>query len=108
MTIGIYFLLFAAMGAAAVIGSVLLFLIRQEKANDVILVLMTAYSLVIALISATALPYNYTFRQAVCWIIGLTAVAGAGIYLGTKKKAVWGQAVVAVSVLAGMANLFLF
>ncbi len=108
MTIGIYFLLCAVMGIAAVIGSALLFFVRNKRASEVLLVLMTAYSLLIALIAATSLPQNATIRQAVCWIIGLVGVIGAGIYFAEKKNGILGQALVAASVLTGMANLFLF
>lgn len=107
MVIGILFLMFVAMGLIALFGSALLFLVRKEKTNDIILILMTAYSLIISYLSAGAQPVNYVSEQIVCWLIGFVAVIGAGIRFGTGKQSVFSKILVIVSVLAGVAKLFL-
>lgn len=107
MALGILFILFVMMGLAGIIGSVLLFIVKNEKANDVILVLMAAYSLITAFVSATALPTNFVSQQIICWVIGFIAVIGAGIRFGTKTQSVLSKVLVVVSVLGGIANLFL-
>ncbi len=108
MAIGILFLLFMVLCIAGILGSVLLFILKQEKANDVVLILMTAYSMVIAFLSATALPVNFVSQQVICWVIGFIAVIGAGIRFGTRKSSVLSKVLVAASVLIGIANMFLF
>ncbi len=108
MAIGILFLMFVVMGILSIVGSVLLFILKSEKANNILLVLMTAYSIIIAFIAATAQPSNYVLHQFISWIIAFVAVAGTAYKFITKKQSVISNLMVAASVLGGICYLFLF
>ena len=108
MAIGILFLMFVVMGIISIVGSVLLFILKGEKANNILLVLMTAYSIIIAFISSTAQPSNYVSQQIISWIIAFVAVAGTAYKFITKKQSVISNLMVAASVLGGIGYLFLF
>lgn len=107
MALGILFLLFIIMGLVAVIGAALLFLVKSEKANDIILVLMTAYSFVLAFLAATSLPSNFVLRQFLCWIAAFVAAAGTGYRFAAKKQSLLSRILVVLSVAGGIINLFL-
>lgn len=107
MALGILFILFVVMGLLGIISTVLLFLTKNKKTSDILMILMTAYSLIIAFLAATALPTNFVSKQIICWVISFIAVAGAGIHFGTKKQSVLSKLLVVVSVAGGLVNLFL-
>ena len=52
MALGYLFLWFVIMGVLAIVGTALLFLIKNNKVVDVLLVLMTTYSMSIAFLNA--------------------------------------------------------
>ncbi len=107
MALGILFLLFAGMSILAIMGAVLLFWVKNKKASDVILVLMTAYSIVIAFLGADAEPTNFVIQQILHWVVAFVAVVGTGIRFTTKKQSVISKVLVTVSVLAGICGTFL-
>lgn len=107
MALGYLFLLFAVMGILAIVGTVLLFWVRKNNITDILLVLMTAYSMTIAYMNATAQPMNYVGAQIFAWMIGLVAVVGTGIRYFTKKQLLISRLFVAGSVIAGIYFLYL-
>lgn len=107
MALGVLFLLFAVMGVLAIVGTVLLFWVRKNNIIDILLVLMTAYSMTIAYMNATAQPANFVGEQIFAWIIGLVAVVGTGIRYFTKKQLLISKIFVVGSVIAGIYFLYL-
>lgn len=108
MALGYLALLFAGMGILAIVGTILLFVVKSKHASDIVMVLMAFYALVIAYINATAQPSNFIAKQVVCWIIGLVAVAGASMRFFKKEPALLSKALVAASVIGGIAYMFFF
>nr|WP_302599093.1 hypothetical protein [uncultured Cellulosilyticum sp.] len=107
MALGALFLVFAGMSILAIIGTVLLFWVKNKNAVDVIMVLMTAYSLVIAYLGASGEPTNFVMQQIMHWIIGLVAIIGTGLRFTTNKQSIISKVLVAISVLAGIYTTFL-
>lgn len=106
MALGFLFLTFVIMSVLALIGTVLLFVIKKSNANDVVLVLMAAYSMTIAYLNATAQPTNFVGAQILAWVIGLVAVAAvAGRFICKKQMQVF-RILVAGSVIVGMYGLY--
>ena len=69
MALGYLFLWFVIMGVLAIVGTALLFLIKNNKVVDVLLVLMTTYSMSIAFLNAMAQPSNFLGSQILAWLI---------------------------------------
>lgn len=107
MALGALFILFAGMSVIGIIGTVLLFWMKNRNAVDVTMVLMSAYSLVIAFLGATGQPTNFVVQQVIHWIIGFIAIIGLGIRFTTKKQSVISKMLISVSVLAGLYATFL-
>lgn len=107
MALGALFLTFAGMSILAIIGTVLLFWMKNKNALDVIMVVMTAYSLVIAYLGASAEPTNFVMQQVMHWVIGFVAIIGASMRFTTKKQSMISKILVAGSTLAGIYTLFL-
>lgn len=107
MALGTLFLVFAGMTMAAIVGIVLLFWIKDKNISDIVLVLLTAYSLIIAYLGAGGEPINFVMQQVIHWLIGFVAVIGTGTRFITKKQSVLSKVLVSVSVIAGIYYTFL-
>lgn len=107
MALGLLFLLFVVMMIIALLGTTLLFLTKNKNINDVILVTMTAYSLVIAYLGAMGQPSNFVAQQLLCWGIGLVAVVGTGLRFALKKQLLISKVLVILSILSGLFSTFL-
>ncbi|MEQ3339770.1 hypothetical protein [Clostridium butyricum] len=106
MALGFLFLLFIGMSILAIVGIVLLFIVKKNNTNDVLLVLMTAYSMSIAFLNATAQPTNFVGTQILAWVVGLVAIIGTAITLLTRKHLLISKILVSVSVIIGIYFLY--
>lgn len=107
MALGILFLIFVGMCLAAIVGVVLLFWLKTKKGLDVLLVLLTVYSLVIAFMGASGEPMNYVIQQVIHWLIGSVAIIGTSTRFIAKKQSVISKVLVSISVFAGIYYTFL-
>lgn len=106
MALGFLFLLFVGMSILAIVGIVLLFVVKKNNTNYVLLVLMTAYSMSIAFLNATAQPTNFVGTQILAWVVGLVAVIVTGITLLTRKHLLISKILVSGSVILGIYFLY--
>ena len=106
MALGFLFLLFVGMSILAIVGIVLLFVVKKNNTNDVLLVLMTAYSMSIAYLNATAQPTNFVGTQILAWVVGLVAIIGTAITLLTRKHLLISKILVSGSVILGIYFLY--
>ena len=106
MALGFLFLLFVGMSILAIVGIVLLFVVKKNNTNDVLLVLMTAYSMSIAFLNATAQPTNFVGTQILAWVVGLIAIIGTAITLLTRKHLLISKILVSGSVILGIYFLY--
>ncbi|KHD15419.1 hypothetical protein [Clostridium butyricum] len=106
MALGFLFLLFIGMSILAIVGIVLLFVVKKNNTNDVLLVLMTAYSMSIAFLNATAQPTNFVGTQILAWVVGLVAIIGTAITLLTRKHLLISKILVSGSVILGIYFLY--
>lgn len=107
MALGSLFIVFVVMTVLAIISTVLLFKVKSSNVSDVILVLMTAYSILLAYLGANAEPTNFVVQQVIHWVIGFVAVAGTGVRFVTKKQSMISKVLVTLSVIGGLYTLFL-
>ncbi|WP_455804234.1 hypothetical protein [Clostridium butyricum] len=94
------------MSILAIIGIVLLFVVKKNNTNNVLLVLMTAYSMSIAFLNATAQPTNFVGTQILAWVVGLVAIIGTAITLLTRKHLLISKILVSGSVILGIYFLY--
>lgn len=106
MALGLLSLLFVLMAFLGIAGTASLLLVKSKKINDVILILMTVYSLVIAYLGASSQPSNFVTQQIVCWVIGVIAIIGTALRFITKKQLLLSKLLVILSVLGGLYCLF--
>ncbi|MBS5983475.1 MAG: hypothetical protein KIC67_12765 [Clostridium butyricum] len=106
MALGFLFLLFVGMSILAIVGIVLLFVVKKNNTNDVLLVLMTAYSMSIAFLNATAQPTNFVGTQILAWVVGFVAIIGTAITLLTRKHLLISKILVSGSVILGIYFLY--
>ncbi|WP_394884455.1 hypothetical protein [Clostridium butyricum] len=106
MALGFLFLLFVGMSILAIVGIVLLFVVKKNNTSDVLLVLMTAYSMSIAYLNATSQPINFIGPQVFAWVVGSIAVIGTGIRFFIKKQLLISKILVSGSVVLGIYFLY--
>lgn len=106
MALGFLFLLFVGMSILAIVGIVLLFVVKKNNTSDVLLVLMTAYSMSIAYLNATSQPINFIGPQVFAWVVGSISVIGTGIRFFTKKQLLISKILVSGSVVLGIYFLY--
>ncbi|WP_367727388.1 hypothetical protein [Clostridium butyricum] len=83
-----------------------MFVVKKNNTNDVLLVLMTAYSMSIAFLNATAQPTNFVGTQILAWVVGLVAIIGTAITLLTRKHLLISKILVSGSVILGIYFLY--
>lgn len=108
--LGALLVLFAVMSVISIIGVFLLFLIKNAKAQKVIFYVMAVYGMIIAWMNADSLPENFIGEQLIAWGLGLPGAAAVIIALCSRNEKAFtlAKALVAVSVLGGMLDLFVF
>lgn len=110
MAIGIMSVLFVGMSVFSVLGLLLMYLLKNEKAKAVCFYCMSVWGMAIAAISATSLPSNFTAAQIAAWAIGFLSVIGLLIHIRAKSDSQLNAAYIltTISVIAGILNLFVF
>ena len=109
MALGVLLILFVGMSVISVLGLIIMYLVKNESIKKVVFHGMAVWGMIIAVISATSLPQNDTIQQVIAWMIGFLSVAGIIVHVRAKdhKQKVIAYSLVSVSVIAGMAKLFL-
>jgi len=108
--LGLLVIAFAVMSAIAVIAIVLLFIMKDEKKKKWIVYIMTALAIYIAWANAQSSPLPQFLGEAILgWIIGAVGVGGCMLQIlgKTKKQLLTAKILVVISVVAGIAELFL-
>ncbi|WP_330681130.1 hypothetical protein [Clostridioides difficile] len=83
-----------------------MFVVKKNNTNYVLLVLITAYSMSIAFLNATAQPTNFVGTQILAWVVGLVAIIGTAITLLTRKHLLISKILVSGSVILGIYFLY--
>ena len=109
MALGILVIMLVSMTAISEIGLSLLYLVKSEKAARIVFYAMAVWGMIIAALTATGLPDNYTAQRLLAWAVGFLSVAGILTYVrGSGEKAgMTARLLVTASVGIGMVRLFL-
>lgn len=105
MALGILMIMTIGMGAFSILGLILLYLVKGDKASKVIFYIMAVWGLVVAVFSALSAPSNWMLTQVVSWGFGFLSVAGIITEIAMKRegRCVPAYILITVSVIGGMA-----
>ncbi len=108
MALGVLLIMLVAMIIISVIGVIVMFLSGNGKGKKTAVCLMAGWAMVIAYISATSQPLNYTLAQVIRWGIGAVGIAGAVLFYKAKSEKVQlaAQILVTLSVFLGIERMF--
>ena len=86
-----------------------LYLVKSPGARQVIFYIMAIWGMIIAVVSATSLPTNYTLERLITWAIGFLSVAGIVLHIRSSedKARMAARLLVTISVAGGIIKLFL-
>ena len=108
MALGYLAIMFIIMSVVTIIGVVLLLIIKNEKANRIVLYIMAAWGIIIAIMNITSLPINWIMWRVAAGACGLAGLAGGIVRFIAKEDLKTVSALLTiVSVLAGMIMLFI-
>lgn len=108
MALGYLAIMFIIMSVITIIGVVLLLIIKNEKANRIVLYIMAAWGIIIAIMNITSLPINWIIWRVAAGACGLAGLAGGIVRFIAKEDLKTVSALLTiVSVLAGMIMLFI-
>lgn len=110
MAIGMILILFVGMSVFSILGLLLMYLLKNEKAKAVLFYCMSVWGMAVAAIKAMSLPSNFTAAQIIAWAIGFLSVIGLIIHVRAKSKSRFNTAYIltTISVIGGILNLFVF
>ena len=106
MALGLLLILFMGMSIISVVGLLLLFLLKGERAQKIVFYFMALLGMFIAWMSATSYPIK---EQMISWGFGALAVVAVLVQLCGKSKnaALAANLLAAASVVLGMVALFI-
>ena len=109
MALGLLLILFMVMSIISVVGLLLLFLLKGEKAQKIVFYFMALLGMFIAWMTATSYATNQIKEQMSSWGFGALAVVAGLVRLCSKSKnaALAAKLLAAASVVLGMVALFI-
>lgn len=109
MALGLLLILFMVMSIISVVGLLLLFLLKGEKAQRIVFYFMALLGMFIAWMTATGYATNQIKEQMISWGFGALAVVAVLVRLCGKNKnaALAAKLLAAASVVLGMVALFI-
>ena len=108
MALGLLLILFMVMSIISVVGLLLLFLLKGEKAQRIVFYFMALLGMFIAWMTATGYATNQIKEQMISWGFGALAVVAVLVRLcGKSKNAALAAKLAAASVVLGMVALFI-
>ncbi|MFR5718677.1 MAG: hypothetical protein ACLUD9_08295 [Anaerotignum faecicola] len=109
MALGLLLILFMVMSIISVVGLLLLFLLKGERAQKIVFYFMALLGMFIAWMTATGYATNQIKEQMISWGFGALAVVAVLVRLSGKSKnaALAAKLLAAASVVLGMVALFI-
>ena len=106
MALASLFITFMVLGISVISCTLVLLLTKNPKLSDIMLIVLTVLSLVVAYMSATAQPVNFVKEQILAWIIGFVALVGLALRYMKKEQVPTSKLLVAASAISGVLYLF--
>ena len=106
MALGLLLILFMVMSIISVVGLLLLFLLKGEKAQKIVFYFMALLGMFIAWMTATSYATNQIKEQMISWGFGALAVL-VRLCGKSKNAALAAKLLAAASVVLGMVALFI-
>lgn len=110
MALGILMILFVGMSVISILGLLLMYLLKGERAKAVVFYIMAVWGMAVSAMSAVSLPGNYTGQQILAWGFGFLSAAGLLVHLSARDKSrrMAAYLLVTVSVIGGVLKMFVF
>lgn len=102
-------ILFIGMTVFSILGLLLMYLLKNEKAKAVLFYCMSVWGMVISALGATSLPSNLTADRVIAWAVGFLSVIGLILHIRAKSGPLLTAAyvLVTISVIGGLLNIFI-
>lgn len=103
-------LLFVACMVVSILGSILLFFVRNRKIQNAIFFALACWAFYISYVNAISIPMVYMGQQMLAWIFGFVSAFSLLIrYAGkTEKRYIISNILVTISIVSSALGVFLF
>lgn len=98
MALGYLFILFIFITSVSIVGILLLYLLKNQRAKNIVFYFLAAWSMCIAFLDATSLPSNYLMERLTAWSFGVLSIIGIIFKIKKPKKPIIAYILVTVSV----------
>ena len=109
MALGIILIAFIEMSVISILGLLLMYLLKNERAKAVAFYCMSVWGMAISVLNAITLPSNYTLSRMIAWGLGFLSVVGLIIHVRAKSKSqrMAAYILVTISIIACMLKIFI-
>lgn len=100
---------FIGLSVISIVGIIFLFLLKNEKQKTIVFYLLSVLGMVISYMNATSIPRDFVGEQVIAWGLGFLSVIAVLLKITgkTEKRFNVAKVLTVVSVLGGIAHLFL-
>lgn len=107
MALALLLIMFVVMAVIGGLGIAFMYLVKNEKAQNITFYIMAFFGMFISFISATGFPSNYTMSIVIAWLFGIISIVGIIVKFKIKdKKSLLPKHLVSASIILGMLYLF--
>lgn len=108
MVLGFLLIMFIGMSTISILGLLLMYLLKNERAKTILFYCMSVWAMAIAVLGATSLPTNYTIQQIIAWGLGFLSVIALIVHMKatTKNLHTISYILVTVSIIGGILGIF--
>lgn len=106
VALGILLIFYIILFVIAFICLTLLWVVKKERFDQIMIWICAVFSLLVAYTSASALPSNYMTLREIAW--GFGALAGVSLWFHHKHQVVLAKLLMSLSISLGIIQLFFF
>ncbi|MEG2038147.1 MAG: hypothetical protein RRZ73_00320 [Oscillospiraceae bacterium] len=103
--LGALLVVYLVLAVLVLAGVITLFIVKKEKTNNVILVLLALLTILLSYLGATSMPTNYIFEQVIAWTWGVLAIVGVALNFFTPKFAKYTKYLVMFAAAASLIDI---
>lgn len=97
---------FISMAVISICATLMLFITKEKNKQNIAFIFAGAVSIIITLLSVTALPTNWVMERCIAWLMGVPAIIGLILYFVAKKYYMLSKVLIVFSMILGIIKIF--
>lgn len=105
MALGYLFILFIFITAVSIVGILLLYLLKNQRAKNIVFYFLAVWSMCIAFLDVTSLPSNYLMERLIALSFGVLSIIAIIFKIKKPEKPMVAYILVTASVLLTLMSI---